>query len=490
MRITDITPQKTVADKKERWVAYGRVSSKSIEQLHSFTAQIRHYKDYFKTRPDCELVDLYMDEGITGTDMYKRDEFLRMIDDCKREKVDKIITKSVSRFARNTEELLNVIRLLKSIGVSVYFEEQNINTEKLNAEMILTFPGMAAQKESETISGNLRWSYKKRMESGEYNCTRTPFGYKWVNGELQINEAEAAIIREIFKLYLQGNGIQKIADILNERKIEKRYGYAEWHKNTILYILNNERYMGDAVLQKKYTTDTFPHKKIKNKGQKPKYYVENSNIPIISREIFEKSKQMRKDKGKASVEIIKYPLSNKIFWHCMRTAVGVSHCKSKRLSEDCIYNAFVNVFNTLKAYRSEIIENYMYEINRLNASVSDIEDKIKEMDVKVANLSAKNLVITKLYTNGSLSVADYNAKTFEITTKLAELRAERKKLLGEERDRQIVELIELNETIKISPYISEFNEELFNATIDKIIVGSDNLVTFCLVGGLKIKEEV
>ena len=509
MRITDITPQKTVAGKKERWVAYGRVSSKSIEQLHSFTAQIRHYTDYFKTRPGCELVDLYMDEGISGTDMYKRDEFLRMIDDCKREKVDKIITKSVSRFARNTEELLNVIRLLKSIGVSVYFEEQNINTEKLNAEMILTFPGMAAQKESETISGNLRWSYKKRMESGEYNCTRTPFGYKWVNGELQINEAEAAIIREIFKLYLQGNGIQKIADILNERKIEKRYGYAEWHKNTILYILNNERYMGDAVLQKKCTTDTFPHKKIKNKGQKPKYYVENSNIPIISREIFEKSKQMRKDKGKASVEIIKYPLSNKIFcsecgsayrretkvgqkifWHCMRTAVGVSHCKSKRLSEDCIYNAFVNVFNTLKAYRTEIIENYMYEINRLNASISDIEDKIKDIDVKVANLSAKNLVITKLYTNGSLSVADYNAKTFEITTKLAELRAERKKLLGEERDRQIVELIELNETIKISPYISDFNEELFNATIDKIIVGSDNLVTFCLVGGLKIKEEV
>ena len=168
----------------------------------------------------------------------------------------------------------------------------------------------------------------------------------------------------------------------------------------------------------------------------------------------------------------------------MRTAAGVSHCKSKRLSEDCIYNAFVNVFNTFKAYRTEIIENYMYEINRLNASVSDIEDKIKDIDVKVANLSAKNLVITKLYTNGSLSVADYNAKTFEITTKLAELRAERKKLLGEERDRQIVELIELNETIKISPYISEFNEELFNESIDRIIVGSDNLVTFCLVGGL------
>ncbi len=143
-----------------------------------------------------------------------------------------ILVKLVSRFARNTEELLNVIRMLKGIGVSVYFEEQNINTEKLNAEMILTFPGMAAQKESETISGNLRWSYKKRMESGEYNCTRTPFGYKWVNGELQINEAEAEVIRDVFNLYLPGNGIQKIADILNERKREKRYGYAERHNRS------------------------------------------------------------------------------------------------------------------------------------------------------------------------------------------------------------------------------------------------------------------
>ena len=195
MRITDITPRKVNAETKVRWVAYGRVSSKSIEQLHSFTAQIRHFKDYFKTRPDCELVDLYMDEGISGTDMYKRDEFLRMIDDCKRGKVDKIITKSVSRFARNTEELLNVIRLLKSIGVSVYFEEQNINTEKLNAEMILTFPGMAAQKESETISGNLRWSYKKRMESGEFISARAPFGYSFVERKLEINEKEAEVVK-------------------------------------------------------------------------------------------------------------------------------------------------------------------------------------------------------------------------------------------------------------------------------------------------------
>ena len=509
MRVTDITPKNANAETKDRWAAYGRVSSKSAEQLHSFAAQIRYYKDYFKNCADCELVDLYMDEGISGTDMYKRDEFLRMIDDCKHGKIDKIITKSVSRFARNTEELLNVIRLLKNIGVSVYFEEQNINTEKLNAEMILTFPGMAAQKESETISGNLRWSYKKRMESGEYNCTKTPFGYDLIDGELKINEKEADIIKEVFNLYLQGYGIYAIVEILNERKIKKRYSNKKWRYRNIQYILNNERYMGDAVLQKNYTTETFPHKKAGNHGQKPKYYVENSNIPIVSREIFEKARKLRNEKIKKQAEIIKSPLSNKIYcaecggayrrvnnkgqnpsWMCMRTSTGVLHCKSKRLSEISIYNAFVNVFNTLKAYRTEIIERYMHDINRLNASVSVTDEKIKEIDTKIANLSAKNLVITKLYTNGSLSVADYNERSSEINAKLAELRVARKKLIGEERDNQVAEIGELNEVINNTSFISEFNEEIFNATVEKIIVGSDNVITFCLVGGLRVDEEV
>ena len=174
----------------------------------------------------------------------------------------------------------------------------------------------------------------------------------------------------------------------------------------------------------------------------------------------------------------------------MRTSTGVSHCKIKRISEKAVCNAFINVFNTLKAYRTEIIEKYIFEINRLNESVSDIDEKIKEIDIKVANLSAKNLVITRLYTNGSLSVADYNERASEINAKLAELRVDRKKLIGEERNNQVVEIDELNEIIKYTPFISEFNEEIFNATVEKIIIGNDNVITFCLVGGLKIQEEV
>lgn len=145
---------------------------------------------------------------------------------------------------------------------------------------------------------------------------------------------------------------------------------------------------------------------------------------------------------------------------------------------------------TLKAYRTETIERYMHDINRLNASVSVIDEKIKEIDTKIANLSAKNLVITKLYTNGSLSVADYNERSSEINAKLAELRVARKKLIGEERDNQVAEIGELNEVINNTSFISEFNEEIFNATVEKIIVGSDNVITFCLVGGLRVDEEV
>ena len=190
--ITELTiPKKE--EKLIRLAPYIRVSSNSDDQLLSFAAQVRYYTDYTAAHSEYVLVDIYADEGITGTEMKKRDDFNRLIYDCKKRKIDRIITKSISRFARNTTELLTVVRMLKEIGVSVYFEEQGIDTETLDLEMILTFPGMAAQKESETISENMRWSYQKRMESGEFNCCRAAYGYELVNGELRVNDTEAAV---------------------------------------------------------------------------------------------------------------------------------------------------------------------------------------------------------------------------------------------------------------------------------------------------------
>ncbi len=208
-----------------RLAAYCRVSSDSADQLHSFATQIRYYKDYEKKHPQYKLVDIYADEGLTGTSLEKRDEQKRLIRDCKKGKIDRVIVKSVSRFARNTQELLAMLRSLKEAGVSVYFEEQDIDTDKLNMEMIVTFPGMAAQQESESISGNMRWSYKKRMESGDFNCCTPAYGFDMVNGQLAVNEAEAATVRRIFEMYLSGVGMPKIADCLASEGIPRKYSY-------------------------------------------------------------------------------------------------------------------------------------------------------------------------------------------------------------------------------------------------------------------------
>ena len=267
MNITEITSVRQQTAERLRLAPYCRVSSDSTDQLHSFAAQIRYYSDYAKKHPEYQLVDIYADEGITGTEMKKRDELNRLIADCRKGKVDRIIVKSVSRLARNTEELLVLLRMCKEIGVSVYFEEQGIDTEKLNMEMIVTFPGMAAQQESVNISGNLRWSYQKRMQSGDFNCTCPAYGFDLKDGQMTVNETEAAVIRRIFDLYLQGYGTLAIAKMLNEDGIPRKHGYEKWLPSSINYVLNNERYMGDALLQKSYTTETLPFRKMKNEQQ-------------------------------------------------------------------------------------------------------------------------------------------------------------------------------------------------------------------------------
>ena len=233
--------------------------------------------------------------------MEKRDELNRLLRDCKKGKIDRIITKSVSRLARNTEEMLIMLRLLKEQGVSVYFEEQGIDTNQLNLEMIVTFPGMTAQQESAAISGNLRWGIQKKMENGAFVCSNPPYGYKLENKQLVVCEAEAIIIRRIFDLFLQGMGKQAIASLLNEEEQPRRRGYCVWHMTAIDYILRNEKYMGDAVLEKTYMTESLPYKQKRNKGEKTKYYVEQYCPAIISKEKYISVQELilsrREDRG-------------------------------------------------------------------------------------------------------------------------------------------------------------------------------------------------
>lgn len=511
MNIFDITNEAEKAEQLIRLAAYCRVSSDSEDQLHSFAAQIRYYKDYEKKHPQYKLVDIYADEGLTGTSMSKRDDLNRLIRDCKRGLIDRIIVKSVSRFARNTEELLMMLRMLKDMNVSVYFEEQDIDTEKLNMEMIVTFPGMAAQKESETISGNLRWSYKKRMESGEFNCCAPAYGFNMKKGKLVINEEEAKVVRRIFDMYLNGMGKQKIATILNNENIPRRYGHSKWRGFTIHYILNNERYKGDALLQKKYTTDTLPYQKVVNHGEKAMYYVENANQAIVSRETYDAAQELQKIRNihRAERKRTLYPLTGLLrcpdcghvfrrqivngipYWLCSSLSSGETNCIGRRLREQSVYDAFISMYEKLTEYRKSLLGTLIRDMKIMQNNIGAYREQIAEIDKQIADLASQNLVISRLHTNGILNAADYTVQTSVINTKITDLRAERKKKLTEDTgDEKLDELKELYKILECSENIENPSIELTGQIVKQITVVSNAELTFRLLGDVELTENI
>lgn len=507
--ITEIT---TKQQKSEiiRLAPYCRVSSDSEDQLHSFAAQIRYYTEYTQRNPQYHLVDIYADEGITGTCMEKRNDFHRLLRECKKGLIDRIIVKSVSRFARNTEELLATLRMLSENEVSVYFEEQGIDTAIMNSEMIVTFPGMAAQQESMTISGNMRWSYRKRMESGDFNCCAPAYGFNLVNGQLEINEAEAAVVRRIFSLYLQGFGKQTIANMLNADGICRRYHHKKWYGFTIEYILNNERYMGDALLQKSFTTESLPFKKVKNKGEQPQYYVENSNPAIVSKEIYEAVQKLQKQRSTGSgtkksayilTGILRCPdcgrsfrrqiVRGKPYWVCSGRASGTNDCRLLRVQEDEVYNTFMMMVMKLTDNRDYLIGSLIKQIEEMQYRTSGSQQRIKEIDKEIADLGAQNLLIARLHTKGILSSSDYTAQSDDISNKITELRIERRKKLSEDEDDELLdELKNLDSILKDAEIDCNFDNELFEQTVTGITVKSNAELTFKLLGGIELTEKI
>lgn len=510
MHITEITPKISQKAEKIRLAPYCRVSSDSADQMHSFATQIRYYSEYEKKNPQYQIVDIYADEGITGTEMEKRDEFNRLLRDCKRGKIDRIITKSVSRFARNTEELIATLRMLKEFGVSVYFEEQGIDTQQMNMEMIVTFPGMAAQQESETISGNVRWGIKKRMESGEYIISRPAFGYTLKDGKIIINEAEAKVVRRIFNLYLQGMGINQISDLLNEENVPKpRHKENEkWKSTTVRYILRNEKYMGDAILHKRYTTEALPFRRKRNHGELPMYYVEDYNPPIVSQEIFQAVQALmdikRTQQGESKENLLNRKLrcpecgrtfrrqtvNDKVYWLCSTHATQAK-CSSRRVREEMVLDTFTAMIYKLKANRETLLEKLIQRLEYLQSRTSENIERIRQIDKEIADLSAKNLVVTRLHTSGVLGTAEFTAQTSEIGNKITELRIERRKKLQEDENDMLLDALKsLNEAIKDYQPNGRFDEGLFEQIIEKIIVDDNSRLTFHLIGGLTLTEEI
>ena len=282
--IRTIKPMLPQAPKLINVAAYARVSMEKDSMLHSFSAQVSYYSALIQKNPGWRYVGVYADKALTGTKA-ERPEFQRLLADCRAGKIDMVITKSISRFARNTVTLLETVRELRALGIDIYFQEQNIHSANGDGELMLTILASYAQEESRSVSENCKWRIRNKFKRGEPTWFRV-YGYRMVKGRLEIIPEEARVVRMIFQDYLSGMGRELILKKLLALGIPAREG-EQWHESTISYLLSNERYVGDLRLQKFFTADHLTKKKAVNRGELPQYYVEGSHEPIIDRATFE-----------------------------------------------------------------------------------------------------------------------------------------------------------------------------------------------------------
>ena len=286
--------------KRKRVAAYARVSVDSEQLLHSLSAQVSYYSNLIQKNPNWEYAGVYADEGISGTGTAKRKEFLRMISDCEAGKIDLILVKSLSRMARNTVDLLNTVRHLKTIGVEVRFERENISTFTEDGEFLISLLASYAQSESESISENVKWGKRKKFAQGHTKGIMAPYGYRWQNGELVIVPEEAAMVKRIFREYVDGKARTAMADDFNAEGLITR-ARTPWGHSSIRYILSNPVYVGDILLQKTYMPSPFVKSHKWNKGELPQYLIKDDHEPIIDRETFAKVQTEQKRRGELGI---------------------------------------------------------------------------------------------------------------------------------------------------------------------------------------------
>ncbi len=397
----------TAAPAKRKVAAYARVSTDEDEQLNSYENQINYYTRYIQSKPEWEFVGLYSDEGISGLNTKKRDGFRLMIEDALKGKIDLILTKSISRFARNTVDSLVTIRQLKEKGVEVYFEKENIYTLDSKGELLITIMSSIAQEESRSISENITWAKRKNMERGKVSMSYGQFlGYeKGEDGKPQIVEEEAAVVRRIYDLYLDGKSVREIARILTAGNIPTPSGKnCNWNVSTIMSILRNEKYKGDALLQKVYTADFLNKKVVKNTNVLPQYYVENSHPAIIDGETFdlvqaELAKRGGCNRGRRAKSVFDHKVvcgdcghfyGQKLWysdsrervyvWRCTHKYDTEPNCQTPVVREKDLQAAFLVTFNHLLRGRKNYITELEKEVeNAQPARAGEIRRYLKSL---------------------------------------------------------------------------------------------------------------
>lgn len=502
--------QPTIIDEtntKIRCAAYCRVSSDSEDQINSFMAQTRYYSQVFENSKTETLVDVYADEGITGTREDKRDEFQRMMKDCRKGKIDRIYTKSISRFARNTKDCLKNIRELKSLGITILFEKENIDTANMTDEMMLTIMGGLAQEESTSISQNMRWSVQKRMQNGTYKNATPPFGFKKVKGDLEIDENQATIVSQMFEWYSNGYGLQTIADKLNSMNVPSSKQNVLWKADNVKYVLKNDRYIGNAMFQKSYVTETLPHIKKRNYGDKQKYYANGVNKPIVDNETFYAVQKLLESRHRDYI-CREYLLSKKIicgkcgatykrrnrksgaFWLCRTHDINAADCENGIIVERDIYSAFIRLHNKLLNNYKQILLPLQTALQELKMKKFSGQTQVMDIHKEIAKLREQSHVLARLKTKGFLDEVKYIEQTAEVTAKINKLQLELKKLTHFDDEDEVLEQIEMLIDFfeKRKKPIIEFEESAFASIVENIVVINSHELKFHLIGGLELIE--
>lgn len=498
--------------------AYARVSTDFDEQEDSFERQVDYYTRYISSNPKWKFVKVYSDPGVSGTRAEKRPGFQEMIKDCKEGKINKILVKSIARFARNTVDALRYIRELKEIGVSIFFEAQNIDTGTPGGDVLLTILAATAEEESRTISKNIKWSYQKKFQKGEMQFSFHNFlGYrKDSDGNIIIIEEEAKIVRRIYNEFLFGYSISQITNRLNEDKIPTPSGKDKWGYSVVRSILTNEKYYGCAWMGKTFKPDVLSKKRYKNEGQVESYVVENAFPSIIDKQKFEmvqleinklSSRTMSGDKTQGKFSS-KYCFSKMIrcgccgafytrcnnmrlngkkiqSWWCSNRRKKDYLCNQKGISEEEIQNAFVKVLNDLIGNYEDV--KSVLEMTISSVIMDDPTDKIERIDSRIDILQLQMLELHKKKTNGLISETDYGRQGGAIAEKIELAKKERESLesafiTSTSAKRRVNEILKVLDSI--DP-LTNFDSEIFIRLVESVVITERTKIKFKFKVGIE-----
>lgn len=487
-----------------RVAAYCRVSTDSEDQLNSFVAQQSYYNDYIRKHDNWQLAEIYADEGISGTSAAKRDDFQRMLADCRKGRIDKILVKSISRFARNTKECLEITRELKELGISVFFEEHNIDTRMVTSEMLTAILASCAQAESESISQNMNWSIQNRMQKGTFNTCRAGTGFLLSKNGLTVMTEAVPVIHGIYMDYLQGINSREIADRLTSEKALGR----NWNRKLVDYILTNERYAGNALLQKKYRTDTLPRVKKPNRGERPMYYVEGSNPAMIEQEMFEQAAQLRNNRRRDTVQAQTRPFAKKLYceccgsmlrskkvngiwyWVCRTHEESIDRCSLLPVAETEIERAFLRLHYNLKCHQN-VLSFMIQQERKIRSRQMLWGTDIIELNKRISDIISQSHKLTAMQRSDNVDPDIFIVKSNQLAEQLRKAK-QQKERLQEQEDKNLIESTgQLMEVISECPDILDaFDVELFCELIEKIIIQSNTAIRFRLKNGLELPESI